>query len=56
MLGFTARARTREIRLQPEELEDARWFTRDEVRRRDGVELPSSISIARRLIEDWLTE
>lgn len=54
MLGFTARAKSREIRLQPDELEDARWFTRDEVRRREGVELPSSISIARRLIEDWL--
>ena len=56
MLGFTARARTREIRLQPDELEDARWFTRDEARRREGVELPSTISIARRLIEEWLTE
>jgi NAD+ diphosphatase len=56
MLGFEARARTREIRLSPDELEDARWFTRDELLRREGVELPSTISIARRLIEDWLTE
>ena len=56
MLGFTARARTTEILLSPDELEDARWFTRDQVRRREGVELPSTISIARRLIEDWLTE
>ncbi len=56
MLGFEARAKTREIRLQPDELEDARWFTRDEVLRREGVELPSTISIARRLIEDWLEE
>jgi NAD+ diphosphatase len=56
MLGFEARARTGEIRLQPDELEDARWFTREEVRRREGMELPSTISIARRLIEDWLTE
>jgi NAD+ diphosphatase len=56
MLGFEARARTREIRLQQDELEDARWFTRDQVRRRHGMELPSTISIARRLIEDWLTE
>jgi NAD+ diphosphatase len=54
MLGFTARAKTREIRLQPDEIEDARWFTREEVSARDGLELPSSISIARRLIEDWL--
>ncbi len=56
MLGFEARATTLEIRLQPDELEDARWFTRDEVLRREGVELPSTISIARRLIEDWLKE
>jgi len=55
MLGFTARARTTEIFLS-HELEDARWFTREQVRRREGVELPSTISIARRLIEDWLTE
>jgi len=56
MLGFTARATTREILLSADELEDARWFTRAQVLARDGVELPSSISIARRLIEDWLTE
>jgi NAD+ diphosphatase len=54
MLGFTARAKSTEIRLQRDELEDARWFTREQVRRREGIELPSSISIARRLIEDWL--
>jgi NAD+ diphosphatase len=56
MLGFTARAASREIRVQRDELEDARWFTREQVRSRDGIELPSSISIARRLIEDWLSE
>ena len=55
MLGFTARAKTREIRFSSDELEDARWFTRAQVLARDGVELPSTISIARRLIEDWLT-
>jgi NAD+ diphosphatase len=54
MLGFTARARTRVIRLQAEEMEDARWFTREQLLKREGVELPSSISISRRLIEDWL--
>lgn len=54
MLGFTARARTREIRLQPEEMEDARWFTREQLVKREGVDLPSSISISRRPIEDWL--
>lgn len=54
MVGFTAHAKTRAIRVQPEEIEDARWFTREELRTRTGVELPSAISIARRLIEDWL--
>lgn len=56
MLGFTARAKSREIRVQPDELEDARWFTRAQLLAREDVELPSTISIARRLIEDWLTE
>jgi NAD+ diphosphatase len=56
MLGFTARATSRDVRLQLEELEDARWFTRDALRLRQGAELPSAISIARRLIEDWLAE
>ncbi|MGH9320948.1 MAG: NAD(+) diphosphatase [Vicinamibacteria bacterium] len=56
MLGFTARARSRAIRLETEEIEDARWFTREQVRIRDGMKLPSEISIARRLIEDWLSE
>jgi NAD+ diphosphatase len=55
MLGFTARATTREIRLEPTEMEDARWFSRRQILERDGVELPSTISIARRLIEDWLS-
>ena len=54
MLGFTAVAMTRDIELQTDELEDARWFTRDELRTADAVRLPSEISIARRLIEDWL--
>jgi NAD+ diphosphatase len=54
MLGFTARARTRAIRLQTEEMEDARWFTREQLLKREGVELPSAISISRRLVEDWL--
>jgi NAD+ diphosphatase len=54
MLGFTARAKSRDIRVQTDELEDARWFTREQIQAGDGVSLPSTISIARRLIEDWL--
>ena len=37
------------------ELEDARWFTRDELRDSDAV-LPGPVSIAFRLITDWLDE
>jgi NAD+ diphosphatase len=54
MLGFTAVATTRDIVLQTEELEAARWFRADELREQEVVKLPSEISIARRLIEDWL--
>lgn len=54
MLGFTAQAQTHAIKRQLDELEDARWFHRDELREPKDVQLPSTISIARRLIEDWL--
>ncbi|HXV59839.1 MAG TPA: NAD(+) diphosphatase, partial [Vicinamibacteria bacterium] len=54
MLGFVARARTLEVKLGDAELQDARWFGREELLERRGVQLPSPISIARRLIEDWL--
>ena len=56
MLGFYAEALTEEITVDPEELKDARWFTRDEMRNCDqhGFQLPRADSIARRLIEDWL--
>jgi NAD+ diphosphatase len=56
MLGFTARARTSEIRVDGVELTDARWFTRAELERdaRSGeVLLPGRTSIARALVEDW---
>ncbi len=52
MLGFTARAVSREIELRDKELEDARWFTRDDVAA--GVpQLPPAQSISFRLIEHW---
>ena len=53
MLGFTARAETTELELADDELEAAGWYTREELRA-GAVKLPSTISIARRLIEDWL--
>ncbi|WBV43261.1 NAD(+) diphosphatase [Pseudoroseomonas cervicalis] len=56
MLGFHAEALSDAITIDPEELRDARWFSRDEIRNheRHGFGLPRADSIARRLIEDWL--
>ncbi len=56
MLGYYAQALTEEITIDPEELTDAQWFTRDQMRNSEqhGFQLPRVDSIARRLIEDWL--
>ncbi|HET6912024.1 MAG TPA: NAD(+) diphosphatase [Rhodanobacteraceae bacterium] len=57
MLGFTAVARAREIRLNDGELEDARWFTAQQVVDgvRSGALRPSSpLSLSYRLLEHWL--
>ncbi len=56
MLGFNAKTETEEIRLDDKELEDARWFSREEIQKtilEKSLKLPPSISIAYRLIEDW---
>ncbi len=53
MLGFVAEATSSDIRLNDGELEDARWFSRDELRSGD-VGLPFRISIARRLVDHWV--
>jgi NAD+ diphosphatase len=53
MLGFTAVGNSGDIRLNDGELEDAQWFTRKELR--SGFpKLPYRLSIARRLVDDWL--
>ncbi len=56
MVGFFARARTTEIVVDDDEIEEARWFSRGELRA--GAEagtlaLPGGISISRSLIEAW---
>ncbi len=56
MLGFTATAVDTRISLNDNELEDARWFTRDELLAgygNRGPTPPSTISIAFRLVSDW---
>ena len=56
MLGFHAEGLSDQITIDPEELRDARWFTREEMVNHQafGFSLPRVDSIARRLIEDWL--
>jgi NAD+ diphosphatase len=56
MLGFHAEGLSEAITIDPEELQDARWFSRADLRNHEalGFGLPRADSIARRLIEDWL--
>ena len=57
MLGFTARAAGRAIHLADGELEDARWFTPDDIARGLGdgsLQVSSPLSISYRLLEHWL--
>ena len=58
MLGFRAEARRDTLRVDRDELEDARWFSRDELGdpARRPVRLPNPDSIARFLIDEWLAE
>jgi len=56
MLGFRAHAADPTIRVDPGEITDARWFTREELiaaGQRREVLMPGAISIARWLIERW---
>ena len=58
MLGFRAMAQSDELRIDPEELVDAGWYTRGQLIDPDRrpIQLPNRDSIARHLIEDWLYE
>lgn len=61
MLGCVAEAVTGEIRIDPAEVEEARWFSREEVRAglarwgaSEGFRLPPPITAAHRLVAAWL--
>ncbi|HEY8566026.1 MAG TPA: NAD(+) diphosphatase [Beijerinckiaceae bacterium] len=60
MIGCQAEALTEDITIDREELEDARWFPRDEVRlmleRRhpDGLICPPPVAIAHHLVRHWV--
>jgi NAD+ diphosphatase len=59
MLGFVANAVEPRICIDDREIEAADWYTRDRVRRElsaGTLSLPSTRSIARFLIDDWLDE
>jgi len=53
MIGFIAEAVSSEIKLNDAELEDAQWFTREQLRS-GSPKLPFRISIARRLVDHWI--
>jgi NAD+ diphosphatase len=60
MIGCYAHAASDDFHADELEIEEARWFTRDEVReaiagqpREGGLVLPGSFSIANRLLRDW---
>ncbi len=53
MLGFTAQAINEDIVFDTHELEDVRWFTRQEINSTEGI-LPYKNTIAYQLIVDWL--
>ncbi|MDH2327284.1 NAD(+) diphosphatase [Cereibacter sp. SYSU M97828] len=61
MLGCRAEARSREIRIDPVEIEDARWATREEMFAaiagvHPDIAAPRVGSIARFLISSWLAD
>src|SRR3954454_18023415 len=53
MLGFTASYAGGEPGTRDAELEDVRWFTREQL---GEVDIPPPLAIARRLIDAWLRE
>ncbi|MDO9456092.1 NAD(+) diphosphatase [Nocardioides sp.] len=56
MLGFLGRAVSTDVDIDHDEIEEARWFTRAEMRDQatDGsLVLPGGVSISRSLVEHW---
>ena len=69
MVGYIVETRDVELDVDENELEDAQWFDKEYVRRElarqgesdapaepGGFHVPSSISLARTIIESWLSE
>jgi NAD+ diphosphatase len=56
MLGFIGRAVSETINVDNDEIEDARWFTRAEMKAQaeaGELVLPGGVSISRSLVEHW---
>src|SRR5690606_4529635 len=51
MIGYAMRSDEGEIVLGDDELEDARWVSREEIHARDGLFVPPPFSLAGQLIE-----
>jgi len=59
MLGFTGRATSTDIRVDDDELEAARWWSRDDLRQAldiGEVVIPAGVSISRSLVLGWYGE
>ena len=59
MLGFRAEAINNKLDVNFSELEIASWFTKDFLKaspENDSFRMPGKVSIARRLIEEWINE
>ncbi|MFQ1001561.1 NAD(+) diphosphatase [Modestobacter sp. SSW1-42] len=55
MLGYVARATDLQLVPDHDEIEEARWFSRDELRSGTGPQaLPPNVSIARHIIDRWV--
>ncbi len=60
MLGCYAEAVSKDFQIDAQEIEQARWMTKAEVRARlageieDGIKLPGTVAIARLLLSDWV--
>lgn len=62
MIGCHAQALSRDITIERDELEDARWFSRDETAQMlmrchpDGLTTPPGIAIAYHIIRSWVED
>jgi len=62
MLGFFAEAESTELDIDYKEIEDAHWFSLEELKSlkhpsiKNGFKLPRIDSIARRLVDTWINE